>query len=363
MNSPVLTPAFAMLDAMPVPVMSFDSRGELVFANQVASAHPGKPHLVVAESNDIKLLIANMIAGKLSLIHGFKLQLAFGERLEGQFIVGPQAHLVSFVGIPKNRGVIDPPEAKRMPLIKIINFLGLSLGTPLSLVKGMLKNLEDMPAGDKFEHAIKMLGQRFKFTREMLALFGDGVVSMHDRIHLREAIDSILVDLDEKIVHSNVVFEIVNVAGGLPPIYGNKTLLMKALFEAMNNAITLSRREVKGKQVIIIRMIFAITGEHIMLSVFNRGAVQSSGKRIEVLESFEDVEDEKISKLGLGLVQRIIGLHGGHIRASDPDADIVEVVLEFPTGAPRTSVAVPQNIQALKYAEDVSALMQKRKKA
>ncbi len=363
MSLPLLPPAFAMFEDMPVPVMSFDVRGALVFANKVASQHPGKPHLAITENNAIKLLIANLIAGKLDILHGFKLELAFGERMEGQFIAGPQAGLASFVGVPVGRGKSTPPEAKRLPLINILHFLGQGLGTPISLVNGTVRNIVDKQGGLEFEYRTKMLGQRFKFTREMLAFFGDGVVHMHDRIALREAIDVILLELHDKITNSNVVFEIVNVAGGLPPIYGNKPLLMKALFEAMNNAITLSRREVKGKQVIIIRMIFAITGEYIMLSVFNRGAVQSSGKRIEVLESFEDVEDEKISKLGLGLVQRIIGLHGGHIRASDPDADIVEVVLEFPTGAPRMAVAVPQHTQALHYAEDVSELMLERKKA
>ena len=130
MTTPVLSPAFAMFDVMPVPVMSFDVRGALIFANQAAKAHPAQPHLVMSKNNETKLLIANLIAGNLKLLHGYKLELPSGERIEGQFVAGPEAHLLSFVAVPFQRRPSEAQEAKRLPLITILNFLGSGLGAP-----------------------------------------------------------------------------------------------------------------------------------------------------------------------------------------------------------------------------------------
>jgi signal transduction histidine kinase len=286
-----------------------------------------------------------------------------GERMEGQFIAGPKRDTVSFVGQAAHHGKTEVLEPKRLHLMQIIDYLNDELSLPMGLVNGMLKSIADKNAAPVFEHATRVLKRRIKLDHDMLAMFGDGVVEMHDRVDLHQAIDAVLLELDEKIIHANVIFEVQETQGGLPPIYGNQALLTRALYESMNNAITQSRREVKGTQPIIIRMRFVITGEYIMLSVFNRGAVLGGAKRIEVLDSYVDLHNEAITKLGLGLVQRIIGLHGGNIRVSDVDDDVVEVVLEFPTGAPKMSPSGLRLEQAQLYAEDIALLMMKNKKA
>jgi K+-sensing histidine kinase KdpD len=223
--------------------------------------------------------------------------------------------------------------------------------------------LKDTGSGAEIEQSIRLLKQRFTRINEVLAMFGDDVVNMNDRMEFRPAIEEILVELEDKIAASNVIFEVIEQVKELPPIYGNKPLLMKALLESMDNAITQSRREVKGKQSIIIRMRFAITGEFVFLSVFNRGALVGGGKRIEVLETFVDQEDAAITKLGLGMVQRIIGMHGGNIHVNGADDDTVEVKMEFPTGPPRMQKSVTAHDQAHRYAEDIAKLISKKRKS
>ena len=359
----VLTPANAMLDGMPVAVMTFDATGKLSFANRQAHQHPGNLITAITSSNNTKLLIAMLIAGRINLPNSFRLELSNGERIDGQFIAGPEDKKVSFVALEAKRGRAEAPEPKRLSLTSIISFIANDLNTPLSLVNSQLKSLEDTSSGAEIEQSIRMLKQRFTRINEVLAMFGDSVVSMNDRVEFRPAIEEILVQLEDKITASNVIFEVVEQVKELPPIYGNKPLLMKALFESMDNAITQSRREVKGKQSIIIRMRFAITGEFVFLSVFNRGALVGGGKRIEVLETFVDHEDAAITKLGLGMVQRIIGMHGGNIHVNGAEDDTVEVKMEFPTGPPRMQKSVSVQDQSHRYAEDIAKLIAKKKKS
>jgi signal transduction histidine kinase len=359
----VLTPANAMLNSMPVPLMTFDVTGKLTFANRQAQNHPGNLTEVVASNNETKLLIAKLIAGKVKLPCNQRLELASGERIDGQFIAGPEDKKVSFIAQAAKRGRMEAPEPRRVTLTNIITFIGTDLNTPLSLVNSQLKSLKDTGSGAEIEQSIRLLKQRFTRINEVLAMFGDDVVNMNDRVEFRPAIEEILLELEDKITASNVIFEVIEQVKELPPIYGNKPLLMKALFESMDNAITQSRREVKGKQSIIIRMRFAITGEFVFLSVFNRGALVGGGKRIEVLETFVDQEDAAITKLGLGMVQRIIGMHGGNIHVNGADDDTVEVKMEFPTGPPRMQKSVTAHEQARRYAEDIAKLISKKRKS
>ena len=71
---------------------------------------------------------------------------------------------------------------------------------------------------------------------------------------------------------------------------------------------------------------------------------------------------EALPRLGLPLIQRIVGLHGGQIRVNTSDQGMVQMLMEFPTGAPARGQASVGIAQAQRYAQDLAQLMSRRKK-
>ena len=66
-------------------------------------------------------------------------------------------------------------------------------------------------------------------------------------------------------------------------------------------------------------------------------------------------------RIGLPLAQRILQLHGGHLRVDDDDGELA-VRLEVPTGAPMRNTHHLDLLQAQIYAEDLSKLMARSRK-
>jgi hypothetical protein len=62
------------------------------------------------------------------------------------------------------------------------------------------------------------------------------------------------------------------------------------------------------------------------------------------------------------LVQRIVGLHGGNMRLNTSNDDTVNVLIEFPTGAPQRGQNQLDIAQTQRYAADLAQLMSRRKK-
>jgi signal transduction histidine kinase len=108
---------------------------------------------------------------------------------------------------------------------------------------------------------------------------------------------------------------------------------------------------------------YQLSGEYVLISVRNQGAMSPEDKGIETRDLFETRRPEQAnSRLGLPLVNRIIGLHGGNMRMSIVDGEDTRVMIEFPTGQPQRGQASIDMEQAQRYAADLALLMQRQKK-
>ncbi|MFY8044268.1 MAG: hypothetical protein ACOVOD_15215, partial [Rhodoferax sp.] len=115
-----------------------------------------------------------------------------------------------------------------------------------------------------------------------------------------------------------------------------------------------------------VNVSYRLTGEHVLIAVRNLGAMPEELKGVETRDLFDKApagaDADSKGRLGLPLVQRIIGLHGGNMRITAVGDDEVKVLLEFPTGAPQRGKGQLDIAQAQRYAADLAQLMSRRKK-
>ena len=79
---------------------------------------------------------------------------------------------------------------------------------------------------------------------------------------------------------------------------------------------------------------------------------EQSEEKANALSPEEDVPN----KLGLAFVQRVVQLHGGNMRMSNVDPNMVQVMLEFPVGEASVAEAQVSMAQAQAYAKELAKL-------
>lgn len=353
----------ALFDTMPSALLTFDVNGSVTFANRAAKLHPGKPAEVMAGKDVIKSLVKDIALKKLKLPYSANVELAGGLQVSGTFVPGPSGLDIAFL---IKQDAAPQEESKRMELSDIIALLRDELSPPLKQLQSQLGNLPDGPETEQLEAAADALSQRMRRLADLIAVFGEDVLITTDRIDLSAEVQSVCSQLGPKALSKKVHFEVETPAQVLPPLYGNQALVRRALYECIDNAINNSRKEVNSRQDLVVNVTYRLTGEHVLIAVRNMGAMPEELKGIETRELFDkapaSTEPDNKGRLGLPLVQRIIGLHGGNMRTTAVGDDEVKVLLEFPTGAPQRGKGQLDIAQAQRYAADLAQLMSRRKK-
>jgi signal transduction histidine kinase len=288
-----------------------------------------------------------------------------GKKIKGMFMAGPSGLDIAFVALPVEKEEVQagPGVHSRMGLDQIIELLQDEVGPPMRKLTGFLGTLPESTEGNRIEMAADELKERLRRLADLLAVFGEEAMQMDDRMDLGALVNQTIEDLKPKAVQARVRFEVREPRSTMPPIYGNARLIKRALTECFDNALTHSRREVKGGLDCAVQISYTLTGEHVLLSVRNRGAVAPEDKGIETRDLFAARSPTQANgRLGLPLVNRIVGLHGGNMRMSIVDGEDTRVMIEFPTGAPQRGQANLDMEQAQRYAADLAQLMQRRKK-
>lgn len=357
----------ALFDVMPLPVLTFSTNGQVSYANKAAKLHPGKPVEVMGGSQVIRALANGITLGKVKLPYEAEVELNDGLRLKGNFMKGLTGLDIAFVA-RQVQGAAEgqEPPAGRKSLGEIIGFLSDEVGPPLRKLSVMLGRLPQSRESSQLEEAAQALNQRLARLSDVIAVFGEEVLLSEDRVDLAELVNQVCKDLGSKADAMKMRFEIAEPAHSLPALYGNEKMLRRAFYECFDNAITHSRKEINSKQFVAIKVDFMLTGEHVLITVRNQGSLPEEVIGIETREAFSKSEDKSPGpnngRLGLPLVQRIIGLFGGNMRMTAVGEDEVRVMMEFPTGAPRRGQAQLDIAQAQRYAADLAQLMSRRRK-
>lgn len=356
---------FALFDAMPLPMITFGVNGTVTYANRAARLHPGK----LVETMNGRIVIKNLAQaitlGQVKLPYVAEVGVADGKKLKGQFMAGPLGLDIAFVALPEaaEAAHAGPGVQSRMGLEQIIELLQDEVAPPMRKLTSLLGSLPESDDGTRLELAADELKERLRRLADLLAVFGEEAVLMDDRMDLGALVQQTLDDLKPKAVQARVRFEVRPASGTLPPIYGNARLVKRALYECFDNALVHSRREVRSNVDCAVQISYTLTGEHVLISVRNQGAVAPEDKGIETRDLFAARSPSHANgRLGLPLVNRIVGLHGGNMRMSIVDGEDTRVMIEFPTGAPQRGQANMNMEQAQRYAADLAQLMHRRKK-
>jgi len=348
----------AVLDAMPKPLLTFGVNGQLTYCNAAAKAHPGNPAQSMAGKPVIKSLASDIQLGKVKLPYAADVELDGGLKVKGRFLPGLSGLDTAFL-IESDVQAAAP--RRTAELSDIIALLRDEVGPPLRKLSSLLGNLPPGPDAEQLESAAAALDDRLRRLADLIAVFGDELLVNDDRIELPEVIASVCAEFRPKAQAKKVVLEVIDPEQTLPPLYGNSRIIRRAICECIDNAITHSRREVNSQQNLEVRIQYFLTGEHVLITVRNQGAIPED-KGIEVREAFAPASAPGNGRLGLPLVNRIVGLHGGNMRITSSVEDEVRVMLEFPTGAPQRGHDRLDLAQVQRYATDLAQLMSRRRK-
>ena len=354
----------ALFDAMPWPILTFGVNGLISYSNQAAKVHPGKPVEAMSGKPVIKSLVKDVALSKVKLPYKVDVELADGNKAAGVFMAGPSGLDIAFVIQDVSGSANRETHLRGLP--DIIALLRDEVGPPLRKLSGLLGALPESSEQAALEEAAGALDQRLRRLADLIAVFGDEVLITTDRIELSDVVKSVCAELAPRALAKKVQIEITEPSQVLPPIYGNANLIRRAFFECFDNAIAHSRKEVNSQQQLLVRIAYNLTGEHVLITVRNLGAIPDEERGVETREVFakppNPAANDTKGRLGLPLVSRIVGLHGGNIRVAAVGDDETRVMMEFPTGAPLRGQAQLDIAQAQRYAADLAQLMSRRKK-
>lgn len=206
---------------------------------------------------------------------------------------------------------------------------------------------------------------------EKLEMLGDLIA--HDRLQtdervvVSELIDAAWNKVSPIAQAAEVNLSTVGVNADLPPVYGSNAWLLRALSELLENAIRASGRKTNVEVDAHQTSLFL----HITVRDFGHSPVPRKPGRHYL--PFVDAVPAPAGKtpapkkgvvpppkglgVGLALVERVLELHGGHLRVGDARDDSTAFVMELPTGAPTQVAGGLELQQAQRYAMDMAALL------
>ena len=289
-------------------------------------------------------------------------------RLDGLVIEGPNQRGAVLIADP------DVPAASTLPLRQVFELIDAELRAPLAeLAEGLAARLPaprapapgEAPAADPLDGARELAWRLDKLLALVDAFTADQIVG-DDRIVMHELVAEVWRDLEPTARALKVTVSTVGLDESLPPIYGSRRWLARAVHECLDNALRHARADLPGNAPASTVEIGARqSGPFLMLRVTNRGVGRLPALGDRAVLPFSDTAPgkraagsrEPAMRIGLPLAQRILQQHGGQMRiGADEHDDTTVVVLELPTGAPRRASQMDIE-QAQRYAADLAKMM------
>lgn len=369
-QAPGSHPLLALLDMIGSPMMLFGPEGQVVFANQAARQLPTRPALVLPSDpqirQQVRQIVQNQVTEAVTLrvqVHAdqgvSELDCAFPPRPVGGLAVMLITPVVAQAAASET-GSDTTNLPDRLSLPQIMQLLRSEIVPPMQSVLARAHEAASDPQG--LADGVRHLSDRLTRLIDLVDVFGDDALIGEDRVLMPDLLRAVCTELIPLTRARGVSILIEDQQGELPPVYGSRRLLHRAVHECLHNAIEHARGGVADSQPVAVRVGFAVTGQHLQMVVRSLGAVTAAVLNRHAATLFRPVPGlpaagpQQGLRIGMPLAQRILQLHGGHLRVDNED-DELAVRIELPTGAPLRNTHHLDLLQAQIYAEDLSRLL------
>lgn len=359
-------PLLTLLDLVPSPLLLFSPDGRVAFTNRTAKAMGSRPSLSLPGDPVVRALVRDIAQGEATGDRVIEVDVNSDEgvaRLRCECAPKPIAGLVAMSVSTVEKAAqgaspaAEPATARpeRLSIQQIMELLREELMAPMD---GVIASLPQTPG------PVLTLKERVERLSDMINVFGEDVLIGDERMLMPEMVRATCGEMAPLAQERAVDFIFEGEKSDLPPVYGSRKLIRRALYECLRNAVDHSRAATPTSPRSAVRISFLPSGSHLMLSIRNMGVLSGAVLNRYAGSIFRsDVRTEARPsatasglRIGLPLTQRIMQLHGGRLKVEDVD-DEIEVTLELPTGAPLKNTQHLDMLQAQIYAEDLSKLL------
>lgn len=370
-------PLLTLLDFVASPLLLFNAEGQVVFTNQTAKQMSCRPALLLGSDPNVRGLVGDIAAGKPVLHHEMRVDAMSDNgiarlqcRCAPRPIAGLVAMAVSEVTVPvedESQDHATVPD-QRLSLQQIMELIKADLEPPIVQVLALAQAPPAQAPG--LASSVQVLHERLERLVDLVNVFGEDVLIGDERMLLPEMVRSVAQDMAPLMLSQGVRLVFEGERDDLPPIYGSRRLLRRAINECLHNAVQHARDGVQTSDSVAVGIQFRAAGHHLLLKIHHLGVMSAAALAHHAAAIFRPTTNTGETalpvagglRIGLPLTQRILQLHGGRLRIENDTADGLSVMLELPTGAPLRNTHQLDLLQAQIYAEDLSKLMARSRK-
>lgn len=359
-----------LLDFVASPILLFNAEGQVVFSNQAAKQMSCRPALLLGSDPNVRGLVREIASGKIVLHLDMRVDALSDNgvaRLQCRCAPRPIAGLVAIAVtevIPESDDSAEqdtPLVTQRLSLQEIMELIKGDLAPPIQQVLAQPVPAEHLALTE----SVRYLNERLERLSDLVNVFGEDVLIGDERMLVPALVREIAQTLAPLALSKRVNFVIEGEREDLPPVYGSRRLIHRALYECLHNAVQQAREGVQTAENVAVGISFRAAGQHLLVNIHNIGVLSSAALMHHAATIFRPAIDKSGTaaaepdrlRIGLPLTQRILQLHGGQLRIEQDASNELDVMLELPTGAPLRNTHQLDLLQAQIYAEDLSKLM------